>query len=208
MVARNTPRRELLQKWSPRLVVAASALFVGHTLVRGVEAFTTLPPPVDVFGPTGYVAALLALLGIAPTLEGRASRVGTVLAVGVIPAWALIAGWSYGEAVGVLPPQESVLPGALFAVTIVSTLLVYLLFGVASLRAESQTRALGVLLLGPGALLVLLLLGSALLSIPLEVGGLIIGAGMAVIHGAVGGTLLSERTETGNVEPTADASPE
>lgn len=211
MLARNTSRWEVLGDWSPRLVLTASVLFVGHTLVRAIEAFTTLPPPVDVFGPTGYVAALLGLLGLAPALKSRTPRItrlATVLSVGMTPAWALIAGWSYGEAAGILPPQETVLPGAFFAITIVATLLLYLLFGVASLRAEGHTRPLGFLLLAPGALLVVLLVGSVLLPIAPEVGGVIIGSGMAFIHGAVGGTLLSGRTKTDHMDPAAEVSPE
>lgn len=211
MAGHRTSRWELLEDWTPLLFLAASGLFAGHAMVRGIEAFTTVPPPVDVFGPTGYVAALLGLVGLYPALTDRAPRISRVAAgtaVVLAPAWALVGGWNVGEAAGVLPPQTAVVPGGLFAVLVASTLLLYVLFGVASLRADSHAQLLGVLLLAPAALLVLLIVGGALLSIAPEAGGTVVGSGLAIVHGAVGGTLLTGRTETDHVDPAADATVE
>lgn len=200
-----------LERWSPSLFLAAGVLFVGHAAVRGIEAFTTMPAPVDVFGPTGYVAALLGLLGLYPALANRTpriSRVAVAIAVILGPGWALVAGWNFGEAAGILPPQSTVVPGVFFFVLIVSTLLLYLLFGFASLRADGHTRVLGIFLLTPATLLVLLLVGGALLSIGPETGGVIIGSGLAICHGAIGGSLLTEDAKTDYMNPSGDVAVE
>lgn len=203
MAEAHTVLYKSLQRWSSTLFLAAGVLFVGHAAVRGVEAFTTMPTPVDVFGPTGYVVALLGLLGLYPALAKRTpriSRIAAVIAVILIPGWVLVAGWNFGEAAGLLPPQTTIVPGVFFFVLIVSTLLLYLLFGVASLRAESHKRSLGILLLTPATLLVLLLVGGAFLSIAPETGGVIIGSGLAICHGAIGGSLLMEDTKTDHMD--------
>jgi len=211
MVRVHASRWEALEHWSAALFLAAGVLFVGHAIVRAIEAFTTMPPPVDVFGPTGYVAAILGLLGLYPSLADRFPRISRVAAISAAvtaSAWALIAGWSFGEAAGILPPQTDVLPGIFFVVVILSTLLLYLLFGVVSLRTNTHTRTLGVLLLAPVFVLVLLMVGAVLLSIASKAGPVIIGSGLALIHGAIGGTLLTGRRKTGHVDPSADVTPE
>jgi len=197
-----------LARWSPTLFLAAGVFFVGHAAVRGIEAFTAMPPPIDVFGPAGYVVAILGLLGVYPALADRSRRIARLAAgtAGVTaPAWLLIAGWNFGEAAGMLPPQTDVLPGAFFAVVVAATLLLYLLFGIASLRAGVHARSFGVLLLAPVALLALLIVGGVFLSIASETGGVVIGGGMTIIHGAIGGTLATGRMRTDRAEPSADA---
>lgn len=211
MVQRNTLRWKLLEQWSPTLILAAGVLFVGHAVVRGIEAFTAMPPPVDVFGPTGYVAAILGLLGLHSPLADSTptiSRVAALTAVATVSAWVLIAGWNFGEAAGILPPQTDILPGIFFIIVILLTFLLYLLSGVASLRADSHTRTLGFLLLAPAALLVLLVAGGVLLSIAPKAGGVIIGIGMAILHGAIGGTLLTGRAGTDHIDPSTDVTTE
>ena len=198
-----------LDYWSPTLFLAAGVLFVGHAAVRGIEAFTTVPTPVDVFGPSGYVAAILAILGLYPPLAARTPRIARVaagIAALTAPAWALISGWNFGEAAGLLPPQSDVLPGVFFGVVIVATLLLYLLFGVASLRSGIHTRTFSILLLAPVTLFLLLIVGSVLLPLNAAAGGVVIGGGMAIAHGAIGATLLTGNTQTAHVAPSSDAS--
>lgn len=207
MAKTHTLHWKALERWSPTLFLAAGVLFVGHATVRGIEAFTTMPPPVDVFGPTGYVAAILGLLGVYPTLADRVPRIARIAAITAAitaPAWVLIAGWSFGEATGVLPPQTDILPGIFFAVVIIVTLLMYLLFGAASRRASVHTRTFSVLLMAPVALLILLIVGGILLSMRSAAGGVVIGGGMAIIHGAIGGTLLTGSTQPAHMDASTD----
>jgi hypothetical protein len=211
MVGRHTTLSDQLEHWSPTLVLAAGVLFVGHAAVRGIEAFTSMPPPVDVFGPTGYVAAILGLLGLHSSLADRTptiSRIAALTAVITVPAWVLIAGSNFGEAAGILPPPIDVLPEGFFVLVIVTTLLVYLLFGVACLNANRHTRTLGGLLLAPAALLGLLLVGSVALPIAPAAGGVVIGSGLALTHGAIGGTLLTGRARGDHMTASADVTPE
>lgn len=205
----HSPHWESLEHWSSRLFLAAGVLFVGHAAVRGIEAFATAPTPVDVFGPTGYVVAILGLFGVYPGLATRTpgvARVAAGVAAVTAPAWALISGWNFGEAAGLLPPQTEVFPGVFFVVVLSSTLLLYLLFGVASLRAGVHTRAVSLLLLAPVALFLLLIVGGVFLSMDSAAGGAVVGGGMAVAHGAIGGTLLRANAQADHVVPSGDAS--
>lgn len=196
-----------LEHWAHTMFLAAGVLFVGHAAVRGVEAFTTVPPPVDVFGPTGYVAAILGLVGLYPVLSEGAPTT-TLAAAGfaaiTAPAWVLISGWGFGEAAGLLPPQTDVFPDPFFVAVILSTLLMYLLFGVASLRARTFTRRFSLLLLSPVVLFMLLIVFGVVLSVDVKAGGVLIGGGLAILHGTIGGMLLTGGMPTERLEPAGD----
>lgn len=198
-----------LEHWTHTMFLAAGVLFVGHAAVRGVEAFTTIPPPVDVFGPTGYIAAILGLFGLYPVLvesTPTTTRFGAVIAAITAPAWAVISGWSFGEAAGLLPPQTAILPEVFFVAVILSTLVMYLLFGISSLRARTFTRTFSLLLLSPVALFLLLIAFGVVLSANVQAGGVLIGGGLALVHGAIGGILLTGSTQTDQLEPAGDMS--
>lgn len=203
----HTARWRSLERWSPTLFLAAGVLFVGHATVRGIEAFTTVPPPVDVFGPLGYVAAILGLFGLYPTLADQSrsiSRGAAVLAGVTAPVWLLISGWNFGEAAGLLPPQTDVVPGAFFVAVILSTFAMYLLFGIATLRCERHTRTVGHLLLVPAAMFAVLIVGGVVLSMDSAVGGLVVGAGQALAHGAIGGRLVTGKPHADHPDPSGD----
>jgi len=200
-----------LEQWSSALAFAAGVLFLGHAVVRAIEAFSTASPPPDVFGPAGYVAAGLALLGLVPSLSEEApisSRLAAILSLGIVTGWTLIAGLTFGAAAGLLPPPDTVFPAAVFAVAILSTLLVYLVFGAVSLRTETHSRTLGLLLLAPPGVLVFLLVGGVVLSVAPEAGAVAVGGGLALSHAAIGGTLSVGRTDTDRVAPSAGATRE
>lgn len=194
-----------LEKWSPTAFLVAGMLFVGHAVVRGIEAFATTSPPPDVFGPTGYVVALVGLFGLYPTLTDRIPRFARVAAImAAIPAigWLVISVWSFGEVAGIVPSQSDVLPGVFFIVVILSTFLTYVLFSVASLRANVHSRTVGALLLAPAAVLVLLIMGVAILEGGAAIGGFIIGSGQTLAHVAIGGALRRESVPTDHESPS------
>lgn len=200
-----------LEHWTHTMFLAAGVLFVGHAAVRAVEAFTSVPPPVDVFGPTGYVAAILGLFGLYPVLvesTPTTTRVAAGIASIVAPAWVVISGWSFGEAAGLLPPQTAIVPEAFFIGVILSTLLMYLLFGIASLRAQTFTRTFSLLILSPVALFLLLIVFGVVLAVNGRAGAVLIGGGLAIVHGAIGGMLLTGSTQTDRLEPAGDMSVE
>lgn len=196
-----------LETWSPRAFVAAGLLFVGHAVVRGVEAFTAVTPPPDVFGPAGYLVAIVGLFGVYRTLATRMPRVARVAAVGaMIPAigWGTIVGWGLGEAAGVVAPLPAVVPEAFFIVIVVTTALTYVLFGVASLRTDPQSRTIGLLLLAPPAVLVALITGAVIIGATSTIGPVLIGSGLALAHFAIGGALRSGDAPTDSVAPAVD----
>lgn len=205
MFGGSAPHVASLEKWTPRAFLLAGVLFVGHAAVRGVEAFTTAPPPADVFGPAGYVVALVGLAGLYPALADRTAKLARLAAaVAGLPfaGWLVIEAWSVGEVAGIVPPQPDVFPGAFFVAVILTTLLAYVLFGVASLRAEVHSRTVAVLLLAPAAVLVLLIAGATVLDAGAAVGGVVVGIGQSLAHLALGGALRGGRARADTESPT------
>lgn len=47
------------------------ALLLDHAAVQGIEAFTSLTPPTDVFGTTGHLVAHVGLAGLYPLIVDR-----------------------------------------------------------------------------------------------------------------------------------------
>ena len=191
-----------MERWSPRLAFAAAVLFVGHAVVRGLGAFTAVPPPVDVFGPMGYVAATLALVGLSPSIVDETpvlGRLATAVAAVTGPAWALLVARSVADATGLFTPRAAVLPAVLPAVVILSTLLLYLLFAVACFRAGPGSRRLGLLLFAPVVLLGFLVVGGVVLSTASRAGPVVVGSGLAIAHGAIGWELSTSRPGTDHV---------
>ncbi len=211
MGVRTTRLGTALADRSPRLLLAAGVLFVGHAAVRGIEAFTTLPTPVDVFGPTGYVVALLGLLGLAWRGTDRTAvldRVAAGTAGLLLPAWAALAAWNLAEAAALLPPVTTVVSETLVVGLLLATLLAYLLFAGASRRGDGQPRSVTLLLVAPAGLLVVLLVGGVVLSLAPAVGGVLVGAGLAAIHLALGARLVTGAATTDRVTAGADGTVE
>lgn len=192
----STTRWGLLERASPTLFLIGGGLVVGHAAIRGIEAFTDIAPPVDVFGPVGYLIALVGLLGLYPTLGDRTSKVTrAVLAVASIPlaGWIVITVWSGGEVAGIVPPQTEVLPGVFFVVHMVGMVLTYGLFGVAVLRSGAHPRTVGVLLLVVPTLFIAMVAGAALTA-NATAGAFVIGSLLALTHLALGYSLQADRT--------------
>jgi hypothetical protein len=207
MGTRSTRRLEPLARWSPALFLAGGGLVVGHAAVNGVEAFTTNTPPPDVFGPAGYLLAVVGLLGLYPALVERTPRLARAAAtVAAVPlaGWVVVLTVTLGEFAGVVAPVSASLPGWFLAVHLATLLLVYVLFGVAGLRSGGHLRTVGGLLLVAPALWVAMLAGAALLGNG-AVGPFLVGAGQALVHLGVGATLraarLDEETPAGDPTP-------
>lgn len=194
-----------LERWSPTLFLIGGALVVGHAAVRGIEAFTDLAPPPDVFGPPGYLLALAGLLGLYPALVARTPRLVRVAAgVATVPlaGWAVLTAGTLAEALGLLT-LAAVLPGAVYVVHLTILILTYTLFAVATLRAGVHTRGLGLLLLVPPLLMGALLVGAVTMANPV-VGAFVIGSGQAAVHLAIGG-ILRTRAPSDSLAPANDA---
>jgi hypothetical protein len=200
----STRRLEPLARWSPALFLAAGGLVVGHAAVNGVEAFTTNTPPPDVFGPAGYLLAIVGLLGLYPALAERTprlARAAAAVAAGPLVGWIVVTTVTLGAFAGVVPPVSESLPGWFLAVHLATLLLAYVLFGVAGVRSGGHCRSVGVLLLAAPALWVAMLAGAAVFGTG-AVGPFLVGAGQALVHLGVGATLRAARV--GDETPAGD----
>lgn len=189
---------EALDRWSPTLFLVGGGLVVGHAAVRGIEAFTATAPPPDVFGPPGYLLALLGMLGLYPALVERTPRVARLAAVvALVPlvGWVGLSAVSFAAAAGVSAVQSPEGLEVLFVAHIVGVVLTYVLFGLASLRAGVHSRPIGLLLLMPPVLISGMMAGAAVIGYS-AFGAFVIGGTQALVHLTIGDVLRRDPTES------------
>ena len=182
MSSANSQYWNSIEQWSPTLFLVGGALLAGHAAVQGIEAFTALTPPLDVFVTTGHLVALLGLVGLYPAIVDRSPRLvrgATVVAAITLSGWAVMTGVRFLAVLGIIPSLSEVFPGVFFVFMLAMMVLTYALFGVAALRANKDSRTIGLLVLAPGALLLVLLVDSALTGAS-AVDGFVIGGGLAL----------------------------
>lgn len=143
-----------LERWRSTAFLVAGSLVLGFVASNAVEAFTAVQPPTWVntlFVSPALVVAAVGLLGFYPLLADRVPRLAlastvvvtvagtaaTVLFV-VTTANALVAGL-----------QLPFLP--VYLLTLLTTILGFVLVGGASLWTGTPSRRIGLLLLGPPA---------------------------------------------------------
>lgn len=155
---------------------------MGHATMLGIEAFSNLTPPADVFGPTGHLVALLGLVGLYPVLADRTPMVArvasAVVTVGLM-SWAVMVVTRFLAVAGIISAVSNVLPGVFFLFLFATTILAYVLFGGAILRVGEGSRIVGILVLAPGILILVALVGSAIARVT-ALEGLIIGGGLTL----------------------------
>lgn len=191
MADANTRPWQALERWSPTLFLIGGGLVAGHAAIRGVEAFTAMAPPPDVFGPVGYFLAIVGLLGLYPALVDRAprlARAGAAIAVVPLVGWSWFSIAAFAELAGIVAPASEIIPGSVFLVHVVGVVLTYGLFAVASLQAGSSSRLVGVLLLAPPVLMAFLVVAAGVIG-PSTVGAFIVGSLQAGVHLSIGGVL-------------------
>lgn len=186
MLRFDTQKTGRVGKWSPKLFLAAGLLVAGHGAIKAVEAFTHIAPPPDVFGPAGYLLAVVGMLTLYPALsdETRLARVAATVAVVPAAGWVAILALTVGEYLGV---TAGVTAGLLMFAHAMALFATYVLFAVASLRSDVHPNAVGVLLLMPAVLLVAIFAGAAIGAS--AVGAFLVGTGQAVVHLSVGAVL-------------------
>lgn len=199
----SNPQWESIEQWSPVLFIVGGSGVVTHAALMGVEAFTSLSTPPDVFVTAGHLVALVGLLGLYPGLVDRTPRLARVaVAVSAVP----IAGWvvmTVGQLLvvaGAWPSLTEVLPGVFFLVLLGSSIVTYGLFGAATLRCGAVSRADGLLVLAPGLLMAVLLVDSAVTGLS-ALDGLIIGGALAASMLILGVRLRSWPERTGRMSP-------
>lgn len=196
-----------IERWSPTLLLVGGALLIGHAAVKGIEAFTDLAPPPDVFVTTGHLVGLVGLVGLYPVLVDRTPGVArAAVAVAVVPivGWVVMTLAQLLAVAGTVSSLNRVLPGAFIMLVAGSTVLTYGLFGVATLRAGEGSRTVGFLVLAPAAVFVVSLVDAALTGMS-SLDGVLIGGGMALSMLALGYRLRTWDHRTGHAVPTGDA---
>ena len=194
-----------LERWSPTLFLIGGVLVIGHAAIRGVEAFTDLAPPPDVFGPLGYLLVFLGLLGLCRTLleqTPKMARLYTAVTAITLVGWIVILAVTLAEVAGLLSLQSSILPGGFYIVHILMVVLTYVMVGVSSLHAGVHSRTTGFLLLLPALLFAALMVGSAV-SGTFAIGSFVIGTAQALAHLAIGEVLRASSLD-GSQTPSGD----
>lgn len=207
MASTRSPYWGSLGRRSPALFLIGGGLLVGHAAVRGLRAFTDVPPPPDAFGPAGFLLVLVGLLGLYPALADSSPRLARALALlAVVPAvgYALILLFGLGEMAGIVPRFLEVVPEAAFLpVHQGSMVLAYGVAGLGVLRTDAYSRLVGVLLLAPPVLMLALVAGLAVVPNGAAV-GFVGGCAMALVHSALGYSLGAGRAPADSLAPTDD----
>lgn len=206
MVGGTSTHWDRVEQWSPTLFLVGGGLLGGHTAVQGIEAFTALAPPPDVFVTTGHLVALAGLVGLYPALVDRTPRLARA---GVIVAALGLVGWLVMTVVRFLAVAEivtslsAVFPDAFFMLVLGSMILTYALFGGATLRVDGSSRTVGLLVLAPVALIIMLM-GDAAVTGTSAVDGVVIGGGLALSMLALGYRLRTWNHPSGRTAPAGD----
>lgn len=175
-------RWQVIGRWSPTLVTIGGMLLVGHAVLLGLDAYTGLAVPPDVFGPTGHLVALAGVLVLYSVLEFRPSIVSRLWVVTVTAAllgWTVLALVRFLTLAGIVHATETVLPAGFVAPVFVATILAYLLVGFSFLLSGRRARATGLLALSPGVLIIVGVLHAATSGMTAH-DAFVIGSGLAL----------------------------
>lgn len=154
---------------------------------------TDLSPPTGLFAASGHLIAVVALVLLYPVLANRTpslARGAAIMATIPTAGWFVITAEQLVEAAGILSPPVTVLPPAFYLVVLVSTIITYTLFTIASRRADVASRTLDPLLLAPAILLVTGFSARVVSGAP-ALAGFVTGSGLALAMLAIGYTLRS-----------------
>lgn len=200
----------LEQKSSTLFLVAGFllAVFAANTAAR---VFTDggVAQIHGIVGPAGFAVGLAGLLGLYPGIAddgGTLARLAGIVAAIPFVGWFVTAVVGIGNVLGVLPDASVVLPGVAFVGVFLTTMLAFILFGVASLRTGAHSRSVGLVLLVPAIpFLTLILVVQAIPAV--EWGEFVIDSGHALAHLAVGIALRGRLVPRSRTEPAPDATP-
>lgn len=208
MSKKSTLRWESLGDRSPILFLVAGVLLIVYAAFNGIDAFTAMAYESieNVFGPAGFVLGFLGLLGLYPTLcnrDPKLARAGAVCAVLGALAFSVFILANLSEIVGIAssePPAWAIVFVLLAAIGMVPG---YPLFAVASLRAESHSRSVGLCLLVPPAIFGTMVTGSMMGGSPQWV-LFLISVGQAMAHLSIGYALWTGRIQPKHRIPSSD----
>lgn len=208
MLGSNTEIWNALEEHSTTLFLAAGALLVVFAALLGVEAFMDTTAPEDIFGPPGFLLAMLGVAGISLTLADQAPRLarGTAVLAGVSAVgWLLITLTSIAETLAILPPLEEMGPLGMVVVMAggLPMLLAYLLAGGAAFQTGTLSRTVALLLLVPPLVFALMLSGVLQTFLDQATGAFVLGSLQALSNLGIGLALRAEGAPAGATGPAA-----
>ncbi len=189
-----------LEARSATFFLIGGALVVVYSALHGIEAATDMvlePNPFEF----GYVLGFLGLLGLFPTLAedspwlARAGAVAAVLGMVALTAFTVI---HLADLAGLVSSDRAATPAwfdVFIPLALTGFIVGYLAFGVASLRSGVHSRAVGLLLLAPGLIVVWMLVQTAA-GYAEEMVAFVVTAGEAMAHLAIGATLRTTSSAT------------
>lgn len=196
-----------VEPWSGTLFLVAGALSVVYATLWGLVAFAGIDYPIlrdVVFRIPGYVIGFVALVGLYPSLADRSPKLAAIGAVfGALGAvgWLVdgLAGTSRSLAayLGTEPPAWL---GAFGILILLGFVLGHLSFGVASIRTDVYSRAVGVALLTP-LVVVVVNLGIVAAGLTSPEGRFVVSSGFAIAHLAIGFALRTDGLPIGRANP-------
>jgi uncharacterized protein YacL len=139
-----------LENWSAMAFVIAGAFLFGDTTLQALEQIAAVSTPGVLRGAfmlSGMLAAIVGLLGFYPRLvdeSRRLARAGALVAAVACVTFSVV--WVWWIVGNFVPTVSEPIP-AINMLAVVTTVLGFLLFGVASLRTDVLSRSVGILLL-------------------------------------------------------------
>lgn len=192
---------------SQTLFLLAGAILVVYASLLSYQAF--VDPSTNfhdneagVVGPLGFAVGALGLLGLTPALVDESRRVaqaGAVFAGLGVVGWFVIAATGLADLAGFTAPTALQILGFF---GFFEMLVGFPLVGVASLRSDGHTRALGLLLVAP-ALLFGTMIASGAVTGGTAVGAVLISSGLTLVHLSVGYVLRTGPDLTSQPESAA-----
>ncbi|MFB6137625.1 MAG: hypothetical protein ABEJ42_04710 [Halobacteriaceae archaeon] len=199
-----------LERYRATAFLTAGVLFAGFAVRNGVIAFGggltewQTMATYAAFVVPGELAASLGLLGCYRRFEAGSPRLTRAAAVVVGVVFLSMVGFAVTTAsilAGSAVPEPSPVNQLLYLVSVLGTVLGFVLFGVSGLRGDRADRRLAVLLLVPPATYVVMIAGIAAGFTP-EWSTFLLSAVQAVAHLAVGVTLRGGVRASARDSPT------
>ncbi len=201
-------RLDALETRSAAAFIAAGVFLFGDTALQALERFAAVSTPGVLRGVlmlSGLLAALVGLLGFYPRLvdeSRKLARVGVVVTAVACGTFAVVwVWWIVGNVLTAVPEPSP----AINMLAVVTMVLGFLLFGVASLRTDIPSRSIGGLLLaivGVFVGMVVVLIGR--IDLPTWSIVAVLGV-LSVIMLTIGYLLRTSSPQTERTKPTSDS---